>query len=403
MTQYTISGRTYEQRELFKSLGGEWDGIERVWTLNNPSDAVLARLRSTPGIGVTERSRPKPTVSPEDWFTSPTVTGDPVLGVDWASDDPADILAALMATSEPMPITNGQEGRTTFVGNDRTYFNAFRSKNPTVFAGFRSLGDFADWIEQLPADHQHGNRGAGWETHQPQWSGTPNMRTALNRARLGWRDGTERAREALELLQGEAPLQRHRRATVAGGRVNVGRMLSGSPVHMIHRPKQPGSKVITLFVETSLGYAIKAENIIIFAALVAAICDVLESHDYACEIVALDTTRGSYGPACQMAVVLKQAGQTLNLSDVVFGLGHPSFQRRMVFALCSIRELRSIWSTMGSPDVAFDKNYAPEPGSFYLPTLDVKRQNAMKGDFAAKCRALFPLIVPDGFPVELSE
>jgi hypothetical protein len=87
----------------------------------------------------------------------------------------------------------------------------------------------------------------------------------------------------------------------------------------------------------------------------------------------------------------------------VFGLGHPSFQRRMVFALCSIVELRSIWHNFGTPDVAFDRQYQPEPGSFYLPTLDYKRQNVMKGDFAAKCRALFPLIVPDGFPVELGE
>ncbi|MDT9703008.1 hypothetical protein, partial [Streptomyces sp. P17] len=62
-------------------------------------------------------------------------------------------------------------------------------------------------------------------------------------------------------------------------------------------------------------------------------------------------------PGAQTAVTLKHAGEKLNLDDLVFALGHPSFLRRFNFACVSQAvECREIWSSQGMPRSAFGKD-----------------------------------------------
>ena len=385
MTIVVSGSQTYNQRELIKSLGGSWDAEARQWTLpDRTSEHDLQRLRSVPGIAVAHvADAPKST--PHPWL-------------------PEDLEAALdaveihidMAAEDQSPPE--RDGNTSIYGNDQTYLNEFRLKNPTFFAGFDSLKAFADFVGRTPDEVKRGGSGrsSGWDTDDPRWAGTPDMTHALARARDGWSDGQKMAEKIGEMLKGEHALNKHRTYGVAGGRVNVGRLLSGSPNHMVRRALQPKTKVVTLFVDIVNHVGVFAENMLIRAAIIAAIADRMEDNGYSCEIVAVGSASKD-GLRWQVATTVKQAGEALNLSDVAFGLGHPSFLRRLCFAAVAHEpRMRPIWSTMGSPNTCFKLADLP-PGSFYLDKLT----SNPTGSFIERVEEMIEWIVPDGFPVEL--
>jgi hypothetical protein len=243
---------------------------------------------------------------------------------------------------------------TNFHGDDFTYSGRFDQKNPVAFFGFSSLAALVRFVEAIPAsisESQNYRRNRGWhdDASEAEWFGTKNMGEALALARDGWPEGVELAREVMEFIEGETATRRLRTYGVAGGRVNVGRMLSGHPLHMRRREAQPARKNVTVFVETGMAANVGASDMIIRAALAAAICDTLEKNGYSAELVTVSS--GSYNDgraASQIAVTLKHAGEKLNINDVVFALGHPSYLRRLEFACLGYdRELQGIWTGMG--------------------------------------------------------
>jgi len=380
-----ISGNTFSVKDELKDFGGKWNGDLKAWEFRDGTN--VERWRGKPGLVISNTPAQPKADKP-----------DPV------DDDFWDRLIN-SPKRKTEPVQHGT-GEPSVYGNDITYQNAFMQKNPPVFAGFRSFPDLIEFVENIPAsvstDRANG-RNTAWETNDGAWSGSASMRHAIDLARNGWRRGTALALEAGEVISGDHATQRQRRFAVAGGRVNVGRMLSGNPLHMVSRPRQEGHKVITLFVQVWMSAGITPENAIIRAAAVAAIADVLQSNGYSCEIVSVGTATfiGS-NPGFQTATVIKSAGEPLNIENVAFALGHPSMLRRFMFAVAACdTKLRGFWSYMGQQINAFDPDDLP-PGSFYIPKLLLEDQNAVTGDtFKDRVRSLFPLIVPENLPIDL--
>ena len=402
----TISGRgTFTNRDFIKSLGANWNGVDRVWTLPDfIAPERLNELRALPGIVVT---MPDGNIlmgdAPERKKRPPVIVGFDV-GEEVEPDDIMGRIVKQMLNDQEARDFGNQEFRdiretAAIHGNDETWLGQFK-KRPTAFFGFASFADMCDFVEATPEEiksERYDNRNSGWRTGDAEWAGSANMQHALKLARNGWRDGVEKAKRAAEVIEGDHAQARQRVHGVAGGRVNVGRMLSGSPLHMVHRPRRDGVKVITLLVDVWMAAAISAENAIIRAACVAAMCDVLENAGYSCEIVAVGS---AYQDGCrfQVATNIKQAGDALNLEDVTFALGHPSMLRRLCFALAANEpKLRRFWEGMGSQEAAFVDT---DPGAFYINKLN---GGLGFGSFEQKVRRAFELIVPEEFPLNLSE
>ncbi len=211
-----------------------------------------------------------------------------------------------------------------------------------------------------------------------------------------------------ELLTAEHAVKRRRQLSVTGGHVSVGRLLSGHPVHMVNRPKQPGKRVVTFFNETFISAAIDPDIAIIRAAVIAALVDILEAEGYSCEIVAALTTTREYQVAVghHGTVTLKTAGERLNLSDIVFGLGHPSFFRRLCFAMTAgMPEARSCWGTQGYPAIAFNRDNPTTANEFYLRCFTIEMQHLLPDtdDKLAIARKMLKMIQPKNFPVRISD
>lgn len=290
---------------------------------------------------------------------------------------------------------------TRIIGNDETYLNQFTRKQPTAFAGFRSFDDMVDFIERMPRPGDSGGRSAGWETQPASFYGTPDMRSAIKLARDGWPQGADMVRRIAEILSTEQAINRRRVYSVAGGRANVARMLAGNPSHMRSRPKREAREVITLYVELTASAAITAQNLCLRAAIVTAICDILEQSDHSCNIVAVfHSSEGA--KSLQLAIEIKAAGEALNVDNVTFAMGHPSMLRRFCFALAAVPdELRGFWTGMGMPRVTIEDGDEPA-NSYYFGKLDMNDQDKVRGStLEAKARSLIPLVLP--YNLELHE
>lgn len=260
-------------------------------------------------------------------------------------------------------------------GDNTAHFGRFRHPEPIAFFGFSSVRAMADHVARL-TDNPLAKEAWDKDRSANPWSGSATMQDAINIARTGWPEGARQARDVLARLDAPRPLQRQRAHGLAGGSVNVGRMLAGNPSHMRQRLNLPGRKIVTIYVEGTFSAGIEPEQIIMRATIIAAACDRLEQRGYSCEIVTVFTVTsdGVDGLNCmhQVALTVKTAGQRLNLDDVVFGIGHPAVFRRFVFGLVECETaLQHIWFSQGYPARAFNDDHKPERGEFFVPALQL--------------------------------
>lgn len=377
MKTKTLSGNTFEHRERLKQMGGRWDASEKNWKFDFLSPRDTAELMNLPGCMLTDAKKPVPPIEPQE------------------KESAEDFIARIAQREEDNKRPTVGIGQTKIYGDDTTYFNHFMDKNPKSFFGFSSLSEMVKFVEDAPASNKIPNDYNGYGGAK-SWAGSPNMNAAIKLAREGWEDGVNKAAEVLEKLNVDHAVERRRSHSVAGGSVNVGRMLAGNPAHMRHRPKQPGRRIVKLFVQNAASAFMNEDILSIRAAIIAAIADVLEMNGYSCEIssiISMDFHNGQ--PASQIVTMLKNAGEKLNLNDLVFSLGHPSFLRRLSFA-CTVQapELRGMWSYQGMPVNAFNDEYPPSKNEFYIPKLAKN---------ATELKQLLKLTVPKGLPIQIGE
>jgi len=379
----TVSGQTYNYREALKGMGGKFDGSTKTWSFpDSLSPRDINYIKQMVGVYVSKSTQPE---TPEQTFDR---INERLGG------------AAIVR----------RENFTDFFGDDDEYFNYFAQSDPAAFFGFSNLEQCIKYIEQIPSEvHRDRRRYDGWKTDAKhiEFSKTRDMNHAIDLARNGWQDGNNKAAEVMEIIGGSNALQRKREYDVVGGRVNVGRLLTGNPLNMQRRTKQPGKKAITLFVETGMQAMISAETAILRAACIAAIVDLLDTLGYSASIVAIGYTQkldNDNRSLYQTTIKIKNAGEPLNMNDTIFALGHPSMNRRFRFALCASSErCKDNWYSMGaSVKPAFTEDHPTRPGEFYIPRVSTAIQSQIHGEtLRERALSLLPHIIPEGLPIEV--
>lgn len=354
-----VTGRTFDIREKLKELGGRWNSIDRHWEIFGASDKEITDLRAIPGIFVEDqRYNPAP----------------------WEKPEP-------------------QRKPTIVVGDDPTFFNYFATQDPSVFFGFSSLRAFTDYVADLPPiKSENKRRNYPWSTDDEivEWTGTPDIAVALDLAQNGWTDGLG----ITDMLTVDAPQAKRRYNSVAGGSVNVGRMLAGDPQHMIRRVQQPHHKNIRMFVETIMWKGIGASIASFRALIVAGMIDLLEREGYRCELIAVTNSNHSSiirGKA-QLAVRIKDANERLSLLDAAFALGHPSFSRRLFMAAeASFDECHIDEFDIGLIDEAFTDDHPCATNEFYIPQL----HGYQVLQLTENPMSILDFIQPEGLPITI--
>jgi hypothetical protein len=362
----TVTGRTFDHRDLLKSMGGQWNNADRNWQFTSLRGDQIAALTAIPGVFVT------------------AVATVPDRGNFWRSWGEA-----------PPPTVRSP---TQMFGDDQSFFNYFEDQDPTAFFGFSSVRAFADHVASLrrPDNDDPTRDNSAWRENEKRttFTGTVSMAHALDLARNGWIDGMG----ITDKLTVDAAQSKRRYHDVAGGTVNVGRMLSGDPRHMVRRTRQPGHRNIRLFVSFGMWRGI-GQAIATFRALViAAMIDLLEREGYRCEVIAVSASRHleSLLPRDQFAIRVKAAHERLSLLDISFALGHPSFSRRLAFACsdvipaCNVEDMNSVVTEV------FDDDDRPA-NEFFIPQLSPHAARQLTND----PMSILPFVEPKGLPIKI--
>lgn len=220
---------------------------------------------------------------------------------------------------------------------------------------FNSIQELAGVIETQGRD---GLWTASMFGGRASFYGTADMDEAISLARGTWQEGVNLARDVLRMIKTANPTRKAVSMSVVGGSVDVGRMLSGNPLHMRSRKPAASMRNVTLAVNLCVSGQVEAEYIKVRAAVFAAIVDALEDSGYSVELRGVISSADDVhcapgkktGMTQNLSFTLKAAGQPLNVSDVVFGIGHPSVLRRFSFArAAAFRELLPWGEGFGYP------------------------------------------------------
>lgn len=229
----------------------------------------------------------------------------------------------------------------------------------------------------------------GGESYR-EFSGTDSLGEALELARRGWRDGTERLERDLIALESVDRAERDDQSRwsmdVVGAFPCVGSYLAGDPEYMHSQENLPyEAPVIRLYAGANANVSCTVGQVNNYGAALLCLIDALEENGQSVELVwyaacygakpgrkRKDGTRKWHCVDNQffgIEVTLKRAGEHLDLDRLAFALGHPSMSRRLA---CAIREIdldyMSIEEIHGFP-VATYPAFAREPGTVYLPGL----------------------------------
>lgn len=188
---------------------------------------------------------------------------------------------------------------------------------------------------------------------------------AVMLARQGWPEGAERARALHDGIQAAAPSRaRLARYDVAGQLPNIPRALAGNPMNMrrMVRTETAQRPIVSLVCSICVNSNFPADGLIEHAAAVAGAVDFLEQAGFRCDVLVVARFKESI--AGEVAVRLKAPEQPLNLSVLAYGLGHPSFLRRLIFGVIqSDRCMRTLGVGLG---YATDIKPMPELGTFTI-------------------------------------
>lgn len=193
---------------------------------------------------------------------------------------------------------------------------------------------YADMADMPFADHAPPGAwdDTAWNSENKFRGGT--IGNAVQLTRQGWPEGAETARRLRDGVQAAMPERRRIAAYgIAGAVPCVARAIAGNPMNMrrVVLSETAQRPIITLVCDIAVNSGFPADDLLKHAAAVAAIVDLLEDGGFRCGVIVVARVTGK---VCgEVAVQLKAPEQPLNLAVMAYGLGHPSFWRRNIFAI----------------------------------------------------------------------
>lgn len=192
-------------------------------------------------------------------------------------------------------------------------------------------------------------------------------------ARHGWPEGAKRAKGLLEHL--EMPLHENVHSgtyhDVTGSYVDVGEYVQGVPECMVEfKEDTRPARFARVLVSASYSGGFSTKQMINRGVAIAAAIDALESQGVRCDVEVIMPCGGYPDGLSVITLPVKQATDPMNLDTLIFAVAHPSYLRRLVFAVmeCQDEAYRLRFSVGGS--YGHVKSIPNEPGAliFNSPT-----------------------------------
>lgn len=248
------------------------------------------------------------------------------------------------------------------------------------FARFDNLIDLLDEAKKVTTKYA----ASRVETEsRTDWSGTRSFDEAAEIAVRGWDRGVDMIPESdIEIPTATGTSRFENRYEVAGDMIDMDRFMSGHPETFIESnlvKDGTGSAIKKIYVDISYSSGIRTRNIKNLGLSVMAGVDAIESAGFRTEIILFATVGSLTGSArSSVAVTVKNADEAFNREKLVFCLAHPSFFRRLIFA---------IMERIGEEFSDYGKKFGVPVGGYGrlgIPTdekIDIARQITGSEDF----------------------
>jgi len=209
-----------------------------------------------------------------------------------------------------------------------------------------------------PVSKNHGNE---------SWAGTKTFGESLDLARKGWSEGLETIKamsEEIWKVVGQEIKKQTFQYDVCGDVVDVDRYLSGEPENMIQFTEEQAvghGKIIKIWVNTVASVGVTKETMFYRGAAVVALVDALEKLGFSCEVSTIDAISERWSGdknVLRYNVLLRGAGEALDLDRLAFALANASWLRRLIFSAMeqespALRRMFGIgMGTYGNPEEA---------------------------------------------------
>lgn len=226
---------------------------------------------------------------------------------------------------------------------------------------FEDLSDFWKFAMQDSKSKKKNSRKINHNT----WAGCQNWEEAKEIALYGWKDGlreVEKYQADIIPRVTERVLRREQKHDVAGYNVDIGSYLASQPEHFLSRDfnmrNYPG-KIYTIVCSISFSEHILAHTIMQRGAMICALIDAIEYAGHRTEVVCnwvahtkRKAIRNKKNSTLEVDVIIKKVNQPLDMSELIFCLGHPSMLRRIMFSLAEKVGWADFAYSYGSPGEA---------------------------------------------------
>jgi len=226
------------------------------------------------------------------------------------------------------------------------------------FPTFQSYVDAAEHGQTDMGDGERASRRVG----DVRWSGTNDFPAAVRLARLGWPEGTAKARvlteAALDRLASVILRDDWQHCPEGGrGELDVERYLAGDPECIIAPTvieETTVNRAVHIVASGAASAGVDAEAIIARGAAVAALTELLTLAGYHVKVTLSTAVKGSgWGGGdssdFESRCTIKEYTESLDLARLVFAVAHPSTLRRHHFSLHE-QQTPGIRRATGCPD-----------------------------------------------------
>lgn len=238
-------------------------------------------------------------------------------------------------------------------------------------------GDTVGWNKAIGRDLSSRNKG------NKGFYGTETFEEAMNFARNGWEEGRKKLIESNKQYEFYRKMERTPGDTVdmVGAFPIVPLYCADDPCHMaiVKEDIKNKQKVITFYVDISAPCGISSNTLLNRGAAVHSVVNELETLGFSCDIIMTTSYESSSGRSNELMrteVPVKTAGYGIEPDRLAFALIHPSFFRRVGFAIIE-KANEKVAGIIGpyygnNSDLArnFFISLAEHQRAVYLPPLD---------------------------------
>lgn len=199
---------------------------------------------------------------------------------------------------------------------------------PLVKLEFDSIADIAHYASlPLKDEHLYASR---WATKEV--TGTKNFEQAYKYLTDGWHYGLNTILKQVEPIT-MAVKKKQVSFDVIGKELDMGRYIEGIPECYINRKSRHEDVIVSMLINVGAVKSINQQQMLNGCLLISAIADALDSAGLQTHIIPYVYSVAKNGKHLLMTFDLKKPDQRLSLLDMSFVLGHPSFLRRIVWAI----------------------------------------------------------------------